>query len=217
VYVVYPLVEQSEKSDLQAAEEGAERLRAELPDVAVGLIHGRLKSAEKEPVMQAFAAGEGQVLVATTVIEVGIDVPNASVILIENAERFGLSQLHQLRGRVGRGTHASHCILLASDRELNPDARQRLEAMVRTQDGFIIAEEDLRLRGPGDLFGTRQWGLPPLRVANLLRDRAILEAANREARPYAAEIISGQGQRHQGLLSHLKSAWGQRLGVAGVG
>ena len=167
--------------------------------------------------MAAFSAGEVQVLVATTVIEVGIDVPNAAVILIENAERFGLSQLHQLRGRVGRGPHASHCILLASSGELNPEARERLEVMVRTRDGFVIAEEDLRLRGPGDLFGTRQWGLPPLRVASLLRHRELLDAAHKDARHYAAQIASGRAGPHRALLSHLKSAWGGRLGVAGVG
>jgi ATP-dependent DNA helicase RecG len=216
-YVVYPLVEESERSDLQAALEGAERLGRELAGMRVGLVHGRLKSAEKEAAMSAFADGELDVLVATTVIEVGIDVPNASVILIENAERFGLSQLHQLRGRVGRGTHASHCILLASSRDLTPEAQERLAAMARTQDGFRIAEEDLRLRGPGDLFGTRQWGLPALRVANLLRDRPLLEAAHREARCYAGEIASGEGGGHRALLSHLKAAWGPRLSVAGVG
>ena len=216
-YVVFPLVEESERSDLNAAKEGAERLRRELPDAKVGLVHGRLKSAEKEAVMAAFSAGEVQVLVATTVIEVGIDVPNAAVILIENAERFGLSQLHQLRGRVGRGPHASHCILLASSGELNPQARERLEVLVRTRDGFVIAEEDLRLRGPGDLFGTRQWGLPPLRVASLLRHRELLDAAHKDARHYAAQIASGRAGPHQALLSHLKSTWGGRLAAAGVG
>jgi len=216
-YVVFPLVEESERSDLKAAKEGAERLRRELPDVKVGLVHGRLKSAEKEAVMAAFSVGEVQVLVATTVIEVGIDVPNATVMLIENAERFGLSQLHQLRGRVGRGQHASHCILLASSGELTPEARDRLQVMVRTQDGFVIAEEDLRLRGPGDLFGTRQWGLPPLRVASLLRHRELLDAAHKDARHYAAQIALGRAGPHQALLSHLKSAWGGRLSVAGVG
>lgn len=216
-YVVYPLVEESERSDLKAAKEGAERLRRELPDLKIGLVHGRLKGAEKAAVMAAFSAGDLQVLVATTVIEVGIDVPNATVMLIENAERFGLSQLHQLRGRVGRGANASHCILLASSGALTPEARARLQVMVSTQDGFVIAEEDLRLRGPGDLFGTRQWGLPPLRVASLLRHRDLLDAAHKDARHYAAQIASGRAGPHRGLLSHLKSTWGGRLSVARVG
>ena len=215
-YVVYPLVEETAKSDLQAATEAAERLRTELRGIEIGLIHGRLKSAEKEAVMARFVAGSVGVLVATTVIEVGIDVPNVSVILIENAERFGLSQLHQLRGRVGRGPHASHCILLAGSRDLNEDARARLEVMTRTEDGFQIAEEDLRLRGPGDFFGTRQWGLPSLRVANLLRDQALLESARADAQVYAEKVIAG-GPGARELLNQVKAYWGPRLGAAGVG
>jgi ATP-dependent DNA helicase RecG len=215
-YVVYPLVEETARTDLQAATEGAERLRRELPGVSIGLVHGRLKGPDREQVMTAFAAGEVQVLVATTVIEVGIDVPNASLILIVNAERFGLAQLHQLRGRVGRGPHPSHCILLAGGPDLNEEARARLEAMAATQDGFRIAEEDLRLRGPGDFFGTRQWGLPSLRVANLIRDRDLLETAREEARTRAAAVAAGQPGAER-LLGHLKAYWSARLGAAGVG
>ena len=217
VYVVYPLVEETERSDLQAVIEGADRLRRELPGLVIDVVHGRMKGPDKEAAMTSFADGRVQLLVATTVIEVGIDVPNATVILVEHAERFGLAQLHQLRGRVGRGPHPSHCILLASGRDLNPEAQARLEAMARTQDGFRIAEEDLRLRGPGDLFGTRQWGLPPLRVANLLRDGEMLDAAHAEARRVAAEIEAGDAPRYRALVAHLKATWGSRLGVAGVG
>jgi ATP-dependent DNA helicase RecG len=216
-YVVFPLVEETEKSDVKAATEGAARLAAELPGIAVGLLHGRLKSAEKEAAMAAFVAGRVQVLVATTVIEVGIDVPNATLIVIEHAERFGLSQLHQLRGRVGRSVHPSHCILLTSTDAPGEDARARLEAMVATHDGFRIAEEDLRLRGPGDFFGTRQWGLPPLRVANLLRDRLLLETAREAAAEWSRAIAAGPGPGLEELLASVRAAWGTRLGIAAAG
>jgi len=216
-YVVFPLVEETEKSDLKAATEGAERLANDLPGITLGLLHGRLKSAEKEVAMAAFVAGEAQVLVATTVIEVGIDVPNANLIVIEHAERFGLSQLHQLRGRVGRAEHPSHCILLTSSAAPGEDARARLEAMVATHDGFRIAEEDLRLRGPGDFFGTRQWGLPPLRVANLLRDRLLLETAREAAAEWSGAIAAGRGPGLEELLARVRAAWGARLGVAAAG
>jgi ATP-dependent DNA helicase RecG len=159
----------------------ARRLQREVfPDLTVGLVHGRLGFDDKDAIMRRFKAGEIHVLVATTVIEVGIDVPNASVMLIEHADRFGLSQLHQLRGRVGRGPWKSYCILLTAPR-LGDDARRRIEAMVATSDGFRIAEADLELRGPGEFFGTRQSGLPEFRVADLLRDGAILDEARREA------------------------------------
>ncbi|MEE8217454.1 MAG: ATP-dependent DNA helicase RecG, partial [Vicinamibacteria bacterium] len=162
-YVVYPLVEESEKlEDVRAATEAADEWRKALPGVSVGLLHGRMKSAEKEETMAAFAGGTVQVLVATTVIEVGVDVANATVMVIEHAERFGLAQLHQLRGRVGRGRAASTCVLLAHGR-LSQVARARLDVMIATEDGFAIAEKDLELRGPGDFFGTRQWGMPSLR------------------------------------------------------
>jgi ATP-dependent DNA helicase RecG len=181
VYVIYPLVEESSKVDLKAATEMADHLAQEVfPAYRVGLLHGRMKADAKERVMKAFAAGELQMLVSTTVVEVGVDVPNASVMIVEHAERFGLSQLHQLRGRVGRDRHQSYCFLLYQS-PLGDDARERLKAMTETTDGFEIAERDLRLRGPGDFFGTRQAGVPTFRLIDLARDRDVLDLAQREA------------------------------------
>jgi len=184
VYVVYPLVEESEKMDLRDATKRYEYLRDQVfPKFSVGLLHGRMKPEEKEEVMRRFIAGEIQILVSTTVIEVGVDVPNASVMVVEHAERFGLSQLHQLRGRVGRGAEQSYCVLLASDKQTEV-ARQRLGIMEETNDGFKIAEKDLEIRGPGEVMGTRQAGLPEFRVANLVRDLDILQHARKEAEFY---------------------------------
>ncbi|MBK8226035.1 MAG: ATP-dependent DNA helicase RecG [Flavobacteriales bacterium] len=182
VYVVYPLIEESEKSDLKDVTDGFESLsrRFPLPRYAVGIIHGRMDPATKDYEMARFKKGETSILVSTTVIEVGVDVPNASVMVIENAERFGLSQLHQLRGRVGRGAEQSFCILMTGDK-LSSDARTRLSTMVRTNDGFQIAETDLRLRGPGDLLGTQQSGLPQLRIADLVEDQELLQQARQAA------------------------------------
>ncbi len=183
-YVIYPLVEESDKVDLKAATEMADHLSQEVfPAYRLGLLHGRIKSGGKERVMRAFAEGELDVLVATTVVEVGVDVPNASVMIIEHAERFGLSQLHQLRGRVGRGVQQSYCCLLYQS-PLSEEARERLKAMTDTTDGFEIAERDLLLRGPGDFFGTRQAGVPTFRTIDLVRDRELLDLAHREASAY---------------------------------
>src|SRR5439155_5707564 len=180
-YVIYPLVEESDKIDLKAATEMADHLAQEIfPAHRVGLLHGRLKQDGKEHVMKAFAAGELQILVSTTVVEVGVDVPNASVMIVEHAERFGLSQLHQLRGRVGRAGHQSYCFLLYQY-PLTDEARERLKALTDTTDGFEIAERDLTLRGAGDFFGTRQAGVPTFRLIDLVRDRELLELAQREA------------------------------------
>ncbi|HXM46398.1 MAG TPA: ATP-dependent DNA helicase RecG [Pyrinomonadaceae bacterium] len=184
VYVVYPLVEESEKMDLRDATKRYEYLRDQVfPKFSVGLLHGRMKPEEKEEVMRQFIAGKIQILVSTTVIEVGVDVSNASVMVVEHAERFGLSQLHQLRGRVGRGAEQSFCVLLASDKQTEV-ARQRLGIMEETNDGFKIAEKDLEIRGPGEVMGTRQAGLPEFRVANLVRDLDILQHARKEAEFY---------------------------------
>lgn len=186
-YVIYPLIEESEKSDLRNLEAGYEQIRAEFPEFAVGKVHGRMRPAEKEQAMRDFAAGRTRILVSTTVIEVGVNVPTATVIMIEDAHRFGLAQLHQLRGRVGRGRHQSYCLLLTK-RELSDTTRRRMEIMVETTDGFRIAEEDMKLRGPGDLEGTQQSGLPfELHIANLTSDAELMA----EARRAAAELIEG--------------------------
>jgi ATP-dependent DNA helicase RecG len=181
VYVVYPLIQENEKLDLQCLEEGYERISDTFPSYKVAFVHGKMKPAEKDFQMQQFASGEARILVATTVIEVGVNVPNASVMIIENAERFGLSQLHQLRGRVGRGATQSYCILM-SKRKIAADTRKRLEVMTSTTDGFVIAEADMKMRGPGDIEGTMQSGIAfDLKIADLARDGQILELARREA------------------------------------
>ncbi len=217
VYVVCPLVEESEASDLKAATEMAERLQREVfPDSRVGLLHGRMRFEEKEAVMRAFKAGAVHVLVTTTVIEVGIDVPNASVMLVEHAERFGLAQLHQLRGRVGRGPARSYCILLTSG-PLTEEAERRLRAMTETQDGFRIAEVDLEIRGPGEFFGTRQSGIPEFRMADLLRDGPILEEARQEAFALAKRDPHLARPEHRGLREALLARWAKRLDLASIG
>jgi len=181
VYVVYPLVEESDKLDLLNATQMAEHLQTSVfPNFRVGLIHGRMRQDEKDAVMEEFRTGASHILVSTTVIEVGVDVPNASIMLVEHAERFGLSQLHQLRGRVGRGDEQSYCILLAANRR-SPEAIERLAIMEETSDGFKIAEKDLEIRGPGEVMGTRQSGLPAFRVGNIIRDHELLEVAKQEA------------------------------------
>ena len=215
VYVVYPLIEEGEDRGIKAATAMSRLLaRRVFPDRRVGLLHGRLPAEEREAVMSAFAAGRLDLLVATTVVEVGIDVPNATVMVIEQAERFGLSQLHQLRGRVGRGAHASHCILMAAD-GIAEDSRRRLEIMCRTDDGFEIARLDLALRGPGEFLGKRQSGVPDLRLGDVLRDHELLEDARREAFAWAGRLPA-LPQRDD-LLRHLEQRWGARLGLIRVG
>lgn len=214
-YVVYPLVEETEKSDLKAATEMAAHLQADIfPQWKVGLLHGRMKGEEKEAVMTSFKAGEVHLLVSTTVIEVGVDVPNAAVMVIEHPERFGLAQLHQLRGRVGRGGSQSYCILMGP-RMFAEEARERLNAFTRTNDGFLIAEEDLRIRGPGEFFGTRQSGLPDLRAANIIRDADLLETARMEAFDLVRQdpTLAPYPQ----LRELLKRKWQGRLGLISVG
>jgi ATP-dependent DNA helicase RecG len=214
VYVVYPLVDASEKSDLRAASESAERIRAAFPDLAVDLVHGRLDAAARHAAMARFERGETHVLVSTTVIEVGVDVPNATLMIVEHAERFGLAQLHQLRGRVGRGERAGTCVLVA--RGVGEDSEARLAALLETTDGFAIAEADLRIRGPGEFLGTRQHGrLPDLRIADLARDVKLVAVA-REA---AIETVRRDPElrRAPELVRAVKSRWGERLALAGVG
>ncbi|MCP9439103.1 MAG: ATP-dependent DNA helicase RecG [Nitrospira sp.] len=231
-YIVYPLIEESENTDLQAAIQGAERLqREELAEFRVGLLHGRLKAAERESVMAEFKAGAIQVLVATTVVEVGLDVPNATVMMIEHAERFGLAQLHQLRGRVGRAGHQSYCVLMAnlSDRastSLGPlskgyahetsSAKERLEALVRSNDGFVIAEEDLRIRGPGELLGVRQWGVPEFRVADLVRDGELLSEARQEAAALLQADPALNEPAHRELRDAMLRKWREKLDLGSI-
>lgn len=207
VFVVCPLVAESEKIDLRAAIAESERLQKEIfPEYKVGLLHGRLKNKEKEKIMADFKVGKINVLVSTTVIEVGIDIPNATVMIIEHAERFGLSQLHQLRGRIGRGGEQAHCFLLADAK--SPEAKARLKALIDSTDGFYLAEVDLQLRGPGDFCGTRQSGLPSFRVADIIRDEKILCEAREAAfgliaedRESARNIWQNQGEKAQGANS----------------
>jgi ATP-dependent DNA helicase RecG len=211
VYVIYPLVEESEKIDLKAATAMAEEITRIFPEFRVALLHGRMKGDEKEAVMLQFTAGALQILVSTTVVEVGVDVPNATLMVIEHAERFGLSQLHQLRGRIGRGQHASTCVLLYQA-PWTDDARERLKAMSDTSDGFVIAERDLRLRGPGDFFGTRQSGLPTLRAGDLNRDGDLLERAYEEAR---VRVEAGTLTASQ--QDYVRSVWQRQFGLIAVG
>jgi ATP-dependent DNA helicase RecG len=236
-YVVYPLIEESEKTDLQAAMQGAEQLRSgELAEFRVGLLHGRMKAAEKESVMAEFKAGAIHALVATTVVEVGVDVPNATIMMIEHAERFGLAQLHQLRGRVGRAGHQSYCLLMVSGRwskggakagglkgalasaaAQGPSAsRERLEALVRSNDGFVIAEEDLRIRGPGEFFGLRQWGMPEFRVANIVRDADLLQQARQEAFALLKMDPDLKAPAHQALREAMLRKWQEKLELGSI-
>ena len=213
VYVVYPLVEESEKMDLKDATRRYEYLRDTVfPKLQVGLLHGKMKPAEKEEVMKAFASGETKILVTTTVIEVGVDVPNASVMIVEHAERFGLSQLHQLRGRVGRGAEKSFCVLLTSDKKTLV-AQERLGIMAKTSNGFLIAEKDLEIRGPGEILGTKQSGLPEFRIGNLIRDQAILEKARAASEYYLTEKASAPETKR--MAKYLAET--NRFGLASVG
>lgn len=192
-YVVCPLVAETENSDLKNAEELADKLSAAYPQINVGLMHGKMKAKDKETVMEEFSSGKIQLLVATTVIEVGVNVPSANIMAIENADRFGLSQLHQLRGRVGRGSAQAHCILITDTQ--NDITKKRMETMCASNDGFYISEQDLKLRGPGDFFGTRQHGLPEMKIANLFEDRAVLKLSQE-----AAQIIINKGIEQYPLL-----------------
>jgi len=217
-YVVYPVIEENEERELKAAEQMHRQLREKIfSNLHVGLLHGRLDADEKERAMRDFQAGKIEILVATTVIEVGVDVPNATVMVIEHADRFGLAQLHQLRGRIGRGAAKSYCVLMRGGK-VSEEGERRLDAMVRSNDGFQIAELDLELRGPGEFFGTKQAGIPSFRVANIIRDRQLLEAAKREA----AFVISGPNaeiskDEIDWALREMRSRWAMSYGLVEVG
>jgi len=215
-YIVCPRIKESEKSDIQAAISMHQQLKTNtFKEFSVGLIHGKMSTQEKDKIMEQFKKGKLNILVSTVVIEVGIDISNASVMLIENAERFGLAQLHQLRGRVGRGKHESYCVLLANPK--TETAQKRLKAMQDTQDGFDIAEEDLQLRGPGELFGTRQHGLPELRFGNILRDTEIMELARKEAFELIAQDPNLSNPRNQSIHRALKDRFKDKLELIHVG
>ena len=217
-YVVYPVIEENEERELKAAQQMHRQLREKIfPSLHVGLLHGRLDADEKEHVMREFQQGKIEILVATTVIEVGVDVPNATVMVIEHADRFGLAQLHQFRGRIGRGAAKSYCVLMRGGK-VSEEGERRLDAMVRSNDGFQIAELDLELRGPGEFFGTKQAGIPSFRVANIIRDRELLEAAKREA----AFVISGPNAEISKVeidraLREMRSRWAMSYGLVEVG
>jgi ATP-dependent DNA helicase RecG len=217
VFLVYPLVEETEKSDLRAATQMAAQLQEKIfPDLRIGLLHGKMKSADKDRIMGDFAGGSIQILVATTVVEVGVDVANATLMVIEHAERFGLAQLHQLRGRVGRGTAASQCLLIGNTHG-SPEAQKRLEILCETNDGFRIAEVDLELRGPGEVVGTRQSGIPVFRYANLVRDRKALEVAHNEAQQFLRLLKAGADDECRRIAAHIRSQWRDRYNVALAG
>ena len=217
-YVVYPVIEENEETELKAAMKMYGELSKKIfPDLNVAVLHGRMEPDLKEQVMRLFQKGKIQILVATTVIEVGVDVPNAAVMVIEHAERFGLAQLHQLRGRIGRGTAKSYCILMTSGK-VSEEAERRLDAMVRTTDGFQIAELDLEMRGPGEFFGTRQAGMPSFQVANLIRDRDLLELAKKEAAAVLAGPNSEISQTEiDRALWHMRTRWQKTYGLVEVG
>jgi len=218
-YVVYPVIEENEKdTGLKAAIKMYDELRKKVfPELKLGLLHGRMSADEKDEMMRRFKGGEVHILVATTVIEVGVDVANASVMVIEHAERFGLSQMHQLRGRIGRGKAKSYCVLMTGGK-ISDEAQQRLDTMIRTSDGFEIAEKDLELRGPGEFFGTKQAGMPSLRVANLIRDRKLLELAKSEARGLVDGSTKEVTQEEKRIaVQYLKTHWNRRYGLVEVG
>ena len=215
-YVVYPLIEESDKLELRAAEEMTGQLRKAFPRYGVGLIHGRLKGEEKDAQMEALRGGSIRILVATTVVEVGLDVPNATVMVVEHADRFGLSQLHQLRGRIGRGSHKGTCVLMTGDAR-SENAFRRLDIMCRTSDGFRIAEEDLEIRGPGEFVGTRQSGVPQFQFGNIVRDRRLLELAAREAQDHLTFLTRNAKEEGTDQMAELADQWQSRFGLFDVG
>jgi ATP-dependent DNA helicase RecG len=214
---VAPRIDESDDGEIRSVGAVAERLRRSgFGDARIGVLHGRMTRADKDQVMRAFVAHRLDILVATTVVEVGIDVPNATVIMIEHADRYGLAQLHQLRGRVGRGRDASVCLLLSPNRVAD-EAGERLETMVAFRDGFVIAERDLAARGPGEFLGTRQSGLPDLKVANLIRDAGLVELARQEAFAVFDRDPTLSAPEHAPVKAALKRTWGRRLALASIG
>jgi ATP-dependent DNA helicase RecG len=215
-YLLYPLIEDSDKQEAETVESAHEELASgPLKGVPMAMLHGRMTMTEKDEVMAAFHAGVVRVLIATTVVEVGVHVPQATIMAIHHAERFGLSQLHQLRGRVGRGGREGFCFLLAGD-GASPEAMERLEVMVREADGFRIAEEDLRLRGPGEFLGTRQHGVPAFRVANPLRDRALVERANQGVKALLEKDPKLAGADGTRCRTHLRAVLGEATGASTI-
>jgi ATP-dependent DNA helicase RecG len=213
-YIVYPLIDESETAAIKAATKMYEQLsQIVFPGLTVGLLHGKLTPSEKESAMDRFKRGEVQILVSTTVIEVGVDVPNATVMVIEQAERFGLAQLHQLRGRVGRGSDQSYCVLVTG--KLNDAGKERIQTMVESTDGFYIAEMDMKLRGPGEFFGTRQSGVPALRIANILRDQDVLEIARSEAETHIGHPPSPEELKR--VVAYIRDHWQRRYALVQVG
>jgi len=216
-YIVYPVIEENQESELKAAMKMYRELSSKIfPGYRVAVLHGRMDPETKELTMKLFQQGEIQILVSTTVIEVGVDVANATAMVIEHAERFGLAQLHQLRGRIGRGAAKSYCVLMTGGR-ISEEGERRLDAMVRTSDGFAIAELDLELRGPGEFFGTRQAGLPSFRAANLIRDRHLLELARKEA----GAVLSGPNtevsqEEIDRALRQMRTRWQRSYGLVEV-
>ena len=208
VYIICPAVEEGEGSELKAVTAYAKELAEKVfPDLRVAFVHGKLKAREKEAVMAAFSGGDIDVLVSTTVVEVGVDVPNAALMVIENADRFGLSQLHQLRGRVGRGKWQSYCVLVSGNR--SPETRERLKYFTQTTDGFKIAEKDLELRGPGDFFGQRQHGLPTLRAADLAGDTRVLKEAQQAARDLLEQDPTLSQPEHRPLMERVRQLFAE--------
>lgn len=211
-FIVYPLIEESEKLTAKAAEAEVAAWRERVAPYKCALLHGRMKKEEKTSLMEDFRSGKTHVLVTTSVIEVGVDIPNATFLLVENAERFGLAQLHQLRGRIGRGPYTSTCVLIEGSG--NPEAMERLQILEQSNDGFVIAEEDLRLRGSGDILGTAQSGMPPLRIADLYRDADLIDVASREVERIL-KIDPALGQPHHAPLKRLRTEYALRLANTG--
>jgi len=211
-FIVYPLIEESEKLTAKAAEAEVAAWRERVAPYKCALLHGRMKKEEKTSLMEDFRTGKTHVLVTTSLIEVGVDIPNATFLLVENAERFGLAQLHQLRGRIGRGPYTSTCVLIEGSG--NPEAMERLQILEQSTDGFVIAEEDLRLRGSGDILGTAQSGMPPLRIADLYRDADLIDVASREVERIL-KIDPALGQPHHAPLKRLRTEYALRLANTG--